>query len=150
MFDDRIEVTSPGGLPPTITKDEYLLGGVSAPRNPLLANVFFRLGYVESFGTGIRKINNAYAGFVPQPMYDITAEAVRITLSVISSRPDIDSEEARVLDALADGNAHSRQEIEKHCGFARDRVLRILHTLEQKGTVRRTGQARATRYVRRI
>ena len=55
MFDDRIEVVSPGGLPSGITKDEYLAGKLSVLRNRNLANVFYRLGFVEIFGTGITR-----------------------------------------------------------------------------------------------
>ena len=46
MFADRIEITSPGGLPAGITEELYLAGGPSVARNPILANVFFRLGHI--------------------------------------------------------------------------------------------------------
>ena len=56
MFDDRIEIVSPGGLPSGITEEEYLFGKLSVLRNRNLANVFYRLGFVEIFGTGIRSV----------------------------------------------------------------------------------------------
>ena len=59
MFPDRIEVTSPGGLPDGITEEMYLAGGPSVARNPILANVFFRLGHIERFRTGIPRIIEA-------------------------------------------------------------------------------------------
>lgn len=55
MFDDRIEIISPGGLPSGITEDEYLSGKLSVLRNRNLANVFYRLWFVEIFGIGISK-----------------------------------------------------------------------------------------------
>ncbi len=61
MFDDRIEVVSPGGLPAGITAEEYLSGKLSILRNRNLANVFYRLGLVEIFGTGITRIKQLYA-----------------------------------------------------------------------------------------
>ena len=61
MFDDRIEVVSPGGLPAGITAEEYLSGKLSVLRNRNLANVFYRLGFVEIFGTGITRIKQLYA-----------------------------------------------------------------------------------------
>jgi len=61
MFDDRIEVVSPGGLPSGITEDEYLSGKLSVLRNRNLANVFYRLGFVEIFGTGITRIKQIYS-----------------------------------------------------------------------------------------
>lgn len=44
MHPDRVVVTSPGGLPETLSVDSYLNGMVLRPRNPLLAYVFLRLG----------------------------------------------------------------------------------------------------------
>lgn len=41
MFEDRIEINSPGGLINGITKDEYLSGMISSLRNPIISNVFF-------------------------------------------------------------------------------------------------------------
>ena len=61
MFDDRIEVVSPGGLLVGITAEEYLSGKLSILRNRNLANVFYRLGLVEIFGTGITRIKQLYA-----------------------------------------------------------------------------------------
>lgn len=60
MFNDRVEITSPGGLPQGLTKEEYLSGQISILRNPIIANVFYRLGLIEQFGTGIRRIINTY------------------------------------------------------------------------------------------
>lgn len=57
MFPDKIEITSPGGLPSGISEFDYLENNVSILRNPILANIFFRLGYIEMFGTGIKRIN---------------------------------------------------------------------------------------------
>ncbi len=51
MYDDRIEITSPGGLINGITKDEYITGMISMLRNPIISNIFYRLGIVEIFGT---------------------------------------------------------------------------------------------------
>ncbi|MCF0111810.1 MAG: putative DNA binding domain-containing protein, partial [Erysipelotrichaceae bacterium] len=61
MFPDRIEVTSPGGLPKGISEEEYLRGGISIPRNYIIGNVFLRLKMIERFGTGIRRINDLYS-----------------------------------------------------------------------------------------
>ena len=60
MYDDRIEIYSPGGLPAGLSKEEYLNGFISTLRNPIIANVFFRLGIIEKFGTGILRIKESY------------------------------------------------------------------------------------------
>ena len=45
MYEDKIEISSPGGLPSGISEKEYLNGQISQLRNPILANIFFRLKY---------------------------------------------------------------------------------------------------------
>ena len=52
MFDDRIEVVSPGGLPAGITAEEYLSGKLSVLRNRNLANVFYRIGICRDIWNG--------------------------------------------------------------------------------------------------
>ena len=62
MYADRIEIKSPGGLPSGITGDEFIHGAISNLRNPIEGNIFFRLKYIEMFGTGIRRIMDSYSG----------------------------------------------------------------------------------------
>ena len=57
MYENRIEISSPGGLPSELSEEEYLNGQISILRNPIIGNVFFRLKYIEKFGTGILRIN---------------------------------------------------------------------------------------------
>lgn len=71
MYDDRIEVVSPDGLPQGLSKEEYLSGQISILRNPIIANVFFRLGLIEQFGTGVRRINDSYRSSLVQPQFEI-------------------------------------------------------------------------------
>ena len=52
MFDDRIEIISPGGLPSGITEEEYLSGKLSVLRNRNLANVFYQTGVCRDIWNG--------------------------------------------------------------------------------------------------
>ena len=55
IFDDRLEMTSPGGLYGGLTI-EKMLKGSSSIRNELIADTFLRMGIVEKWGTGIKRI----------------------------------------------------------------------------------------------
>jgi len=55
VYDDRLEVTSPGGLYNGLTY-EAIMNGRSSIRNRAIANVFSQMGLVESWGTGIKRI----------------------------------------------------------------------------------------------
>ena len=61
IYDDRLEITSPGGMAdgiPIQERDPLMV--TSTRRNPLLADVFERLGYMERKGSGFGKIISAY------------------------------------------------------------------------------------------
>jgi ATP-dependent DNA helicase RecG len=64
LFDDRIEVWSPGGPPEGVNDLAELTeeGGVSLPRNPLLASVARHLGLGEQLGRGLISMRRAFAG----------------------------------------------------------------------------------------
>jgi len=54
IFDDRVEIANPGGIPKPLTKKD--LGKRSMRRNEIIADLFSRLDFVEKLGTGINKI----------------------------------------------------------------------------------------------
>ncbi len=62
VYDDRLEVTLPGGLYNGLTYEE-IMNGHSRIRNRVLANVFNQMGFVEAWGTGIRRIKEAAASY---------------------------------------------------------------------------------------
>ena len=63
MFDDRIEIYSPGGMVSGISLEgKDLLKIPSKRRNPILADIFSRLKYMERRGSGFKKILADYEG----------------------------------------------------------------------------------------
>ncbi len=54
IFDNRVEIASPGGLPKPLTIRD--LGSKSKRRNETIADLFSRLDFVEKLGTGISKM----------------------------------------------------------------------------------------------
>ncbi len=55
IFDDMVEITSPGTLPSTLDIDD-VLAGRSEIRNRVLGRFFEKLGWIEQWGTGVRKM----------------------------------------------------------------------------------------------
>lgn len=61
IYDDRMEIYSPGGMPDgSMIQDRDPLTVPSIRRNPVLADVFNRLGYMERKGSGFGKIISGY------------------------------------------------------------------------------------------
>jgi ATP-dependent DNA helicase RecG len=57
IFDDRVEITNPGGVPKGITKENF--GTVSITRNSVIASLLHRINYIEKMGTGINRIRES-------------------------------------------------------------------------------------------
>lgn len=146
MFSDRIELTSPGGLPKGITEEEYLRGSISNLRNPIVGNVFFRLHYIEMFGTGIPRIFEAYRGAARKPTFSFTPNSVTVILPVFTEEYHANTEEKIVLSCLSHGGRMTSREIAEECGWKKEKALRLLNRLREMDYVKRTGAGRATVY----
>ena len=61
IYDDRMEIYSPGGMPDgSLIQERDPLTVPSTRRNPVLADVLNRLGYMERKGSGLEKIISGY------------------------------------------------------------------------------------------
>ncbi|MGQ3014743.1 MAG: ATP-binding protein [Flavobacteriales bacterium] len=70
VYKDRIMFWNEGQLPEEWTIENLLVKHASRPYNPDIANAFFRIGYIESWGRGISKmIEQCAAAGLPQPSY---------------------------------------------------------------------------------
>ncbi len=71
IYDDRIEINNPGGLPPGITIAELKKIHESIPRNELIADVFFKCHLIERWGRGTTDmVNFCKKADVPTPKFE--------------------------------------------------------------------------------
>ncbi len=148
LLPDRIQVTSPGGLPSGITEAEYKDGRVSILRNPIIGNVFFRLGHIERFGTGVRRIKRLYEGTASSPSFDVSANAISVTLPVVEDAGTVSHDEEAVLATLDANRLKGRADIQSETGLSKDKTVRLLNSLAKKGLVETEGRGRSTVYRR--
>lgn len=80
-FNDRIEVTSPGGAFGVVAMERFGEPGLVDYRNPSLADAMRTLGYVQRYGVGIpiAKRQLAAAGH-PEPEFEISSSFVQVTI----------------------------------------------------------------------
>lgn len=147
MFADRIEITSPGGLPAGITEELYLAGGPSVARNPILANVFFRLGHIERFGTGIPRILDEYAHETVSPSFALRDSSITVMLPA-TVLENVTLDEEAILAVLAKGSALTRSQISEKTQLSKSKAIRTLNALVEKGLVTKVGEGRSVRYER--
>ena len=152
IYDDRIEFVSVGGLLPGLELEDLMMG-VSACRNPHLANVFYRLQLIETYGTGMRKIMGAYAGAASQPQIMATNNAFKIALpnmnfaATTAETPAAShSREDEILRFLAEYPTITRREVQALLGVSQSTAGRILKEMMDEGQIISHGASRALRY----
>lgn len=146
MYDDRIEVVSPGGLPSGITEDEYLSGKLSVLRNRNLANVFYRLGFVEIFGTGITRIKQVYSEASVKPSFEVSENAIQIVLPMYEESTNLTEDEKVVYKLLSKNMLKSMSEIAPYISFGKSKTTKLLKDMEQKGVIAIEGKGKGTKY----
>ena len=147
MFDDRIEVISPGGLPSGITEEEYLSGKISVLRNRNLANVFYRLGFVEIFGTGIIRIKQLYEEGLKKPEFQISENTIKMVLPVFEENLNLTEDERKIYKILSKIMLKSISEIAPYAPFGKSKTTQLLKDMGQKGVIKVEGRGRGTKYV---
>lgn len=108
IFDDRLEVWSDGTLPFGLRVEDLKRDHLSRPRNPLIAEVFYRRGLVERWGRGTQKIVELclQAGH-PEPEFVEQAGAVGVRfipsgyIAPHRIAHDLTTRQRRVLQVLA-------------------------------------------------
>jgi len=116
LFDDRLEIWSPGGLPEGITVKKLNKPHKSFQRNPLIARLLYLVGYAESFGTGIQKMNQMLeAANLPLPEYrDDDGDFIVIFRKKIAAVDQKKTEQVkRLIIAVSSGKWTNREIMQK-------------------------------------
>ena len=147
MFDDRIEIVSPGGLPSGSTEEEYLSGKLSVLRNRNLANVFYRLGFVEIFGTGITRIKQLYVDGLIKPDFEVSENAIKIMLPVFEKNADLTKDEIIIYKLLSKTMLKPISEVAPYVPFGKSKTTKLLKEMCQKGVITVEGKGKSTKYI---
>ena len=142
MYDDRMEIYSPGGmLDGKLIQDLDPTAVSSKRRNPLLADFFSRLGLMERRGSGMRKILDAYRWYkmVPedrQPQFRSDNNEFYVLLWNINYNVDSEEEECGEFtkDVTKDVTINVTKDVTKEFLKASRIIYRII-TQDPKTTV---------------
>lgn len=154
IYEDRIEFTSIGGLVSGVTLDDVMLG-ISVCRNAKLANVFYRLELIEAYGTGIRKIMDAYGEHGKKPQIITSDNAFKIILPNLNhqgSRDEKqqlrteDSSERIVIELAKDQGVVTRKQVERLLGIGQTTSGRLLRKMTERGELIQEGKGKNTHY----
>lgn len=149
MFNNQIEITSCGGLPRSISEREFLDGQISFLRNPIIGNIFFRLNYIEMFGSGIRRIKDSYKNYQRKPEFKVYENSISIILPIQNKDISLTEDEKTILSILEHNLCLSRIQIEQKTNFTKSKTTRILKSLLDKEIISKLGSARNIKYILR-
>lgn len=163
VYKNRIEITSLGGLVYGLSFSD-IGAGISQSRNPGLANVFYRLKYVEAYGTGIRKIRRDYEAFELSKLIQITDNTFKLILwnknftnkhsnkkknevrEERGSYKALNSEELEILRLFEESSTISRGDVQNRLKVGQTKGGLLLSGLLQKGYLIREGKGKRTVY----
>lgn len=155
IFDDRLEVWSYGRLPGGLTPQQLVGDHPSVRRNELVADVFYRRGYIEKWGRGTQKILDLCrrAG-ARDPEFVEQAGEVGVRFWPALHAParkapgELTDRQQRLRDVLRDRGVSSLAELVAAVGgrVAERTLQRDLEALRTQGLVRLTGRGRGARY----
>jgi ATP-dependent DNA helicase RecG len=152
IYNDKMEFTSIGGLVAGVTLNDVLMG-ISVCRNIKLANVFYRLELIEAYGTGVRKIINAYEGSGKNPKIETSDNAFKIILPNLNAHmktkplnDERDSREERVIQFAKKQGMVTRQDVEKLLGIGPTTSGRLLKKMMKNGQLIQAGRGKNTHY----
>jgi ATP-dependent DNA helicase RecG len=140
IFDDRLEVESPGLLPFGLTVED-LHHGISKLRNRVIGRVFHELGLIEQWGSGVQRMTGACreAGLAP-PRFEEVATRFRVTIATERiDRPSLDETDQTIVKALASGKGLLTSEIAKAIGRTTRATRTRLTRLVGSGLLREVG-----------
>jgi len=143
--DTKIEFISIGGLMPGFSIED-IMAGVSSQRNPKLANVFFRLGLIEAYGTGIRRIYNLYENYPMKPEIFVTDNSFKIILPNINEM-DKFGQKDKILNYIRQHGQILEEDIEKLFGVRSTRAYKIAKDLCDAGILLKIGRGKTKKYI---
>ena len=145
IYDDRVEIFSPGELPPAINI-ESLGDGTSQIRNVHIAKFARKIGLMEKLGSGIREAKEALeAARIPPPVFIEQATSFKCVIFRAKTVKIRENPRQIALDFLQENEWISKKDLVKS-GISERNASLILKKLSDEGILQKEGEARATRF----
>ena len=156
IYDDRIEIWSPGGLPPGVTLEKLnKMESIAVPRNETIVQVLLHIGgYIERIGSGIeRMVTSMKAHRLKKPIFKEWEDQFLVTLFgpgekfMEEPKQTLNKRQNKALDYLK----HKKEITNKqYCVINhvnRATAFRDLSALVRHGHITQTGTGRNARYI---
>ncbi len=154
IFDDRIEFWNPGRLPEGWSIETLKEEHTSEPFNPLIARIFFWIGFVEEVGTGTNKIIKWCKEWgLPEPEFEIRSNNITVIFRKSKLIPEyldslgLSDREKEIILILKEKKKLTSSDLQKKYEISRDTANRWLGRLLKLNLIKRKGKGKAVYYV---
>jgi ATP-dependent DNA helicase RecG len=147
LFSDRLEIISLGGLVSGMSLEAAMLGA-SQSRNEKLARLFYRMKWIEAYGTGMGKILRCYKGMHVQPTFEQVEGAFRVTLPNTHAQEIsvVEQKYLPILRLFEKQKEITRNDVETVLGVGTTHAVNVLKEMLSKDLIKKVGNGRNTRY----
>ncbi len=148
LFDDRIEIFSPGTFFDGLQLKD-VLSGISKLRNPNISEIFYHIGIIEKWGSGITRSNETLE---KESMYPLVFEVNSIHgVNVIikfdkGNIKKIQSETVDEENYLLQKTIFTRKDLEQDLNLTHDQARYLIEKWSGKGRIIKRGGGPSTSY----
>jgi len=159
MYDDRIEIVSPGGMPDGKRIQDLNIDDISSiRRNPVICDIFSRLRLMERRGSGLRKIIDQYPADAA-PIFSSTEQSFIVTLKNLNFKLSanitenitinitINKVQNEILAQMQKNPKVTAKRLSEILGIADRNVKNHIKSLKQAGLIERVGSAKGGHWV---
>lgn len=153
IFDEHILFYSPGKLPDGITLEQLNRAHPSIRRNPLLAETFFRAGYIEQFGSGTLRMKQVLkSANHPEPEFSEEGSTFVVKFNKVTEPVEINenafnNRQLEILKIAKRNTIFKMADITEVLGKVNERTLRRdLTELIEAGVLSSEGEKRGRTY----
>jgi ATP-dependent DNA helicase RecG len=149
--DMQMEFISIGGLLPGLFPED-IRNGISQLRNRNLAEAFHRLNFIESYGTGIRRMFTLYEDCSAKPEIIVTPNSFKLVLPNMNVQREltaatVTSQMRQLLELVSADTEIDDTELQKHLNIKRTRLYTLLNQMEAAGLLKIEGRGKSKKYI---
>jgi ATP-dependent DNA helicase RecG len=150
LYDDKLEIVSLGGLVYGLTKED-IINGISQTRNEKLANILYRLKYIEAYGTGIPRIIDLYKNSEKKPDFKVLDGSISVILPNIKYnialkedpiKETVNKNETLIIEYLNKNTYLDKETAAKIINKTPNLAYRLLTTLCEKNIVKKEKESK--------
>ena len=140
VYDNKIVFTNGATLSHEVPIEKFKVDHLSKPYNPLIANIFYKAGFVESWGKGTNNIvEDCIKMQLPEPDYKYTQHAVQVFLYKATLKTTPKTTKERLVEFIKEDSYITRELLAEKLGITINGVKQHILNLKKDNILKRVG-----------